>query len=76
MGDSVRQGRELDVVLFSAVRTSIGDGTAIGFLSDVRRINVALTRAKSCMWIIGNCSALQGNAGISVLLPQKNRGSS
>ena len=52
------QGAEQDVVLFSAVRTGEGD---IGFLSDVRRLNVALTRAKYCLVIVGHARALGGH---------------
>jgi len=43
------QGREKDIIIVSTVRT---DG--IGFLQDYRRMNVAITRAKSFMWIVGN----------------------
>ncbi len=43
------QGREKDIIIVSTVRT---DG--IGFLSDYRRMNVAITRAKNYMWIVGN----------------------
>ena len=35
------QGREKDIIIFSCVRSGV-DG--IGFLSDVRRMNVAITR--------------------------------
>ena len=45
------QGKEADVVLFSCVRahdgvTGGGGGRGVGFLADVRRMNVGLTRAR------------------------------
>lgn len=30
----------------------------VGFLSDYRRVNVALTRAKHSLWIVGDCDTL------------------
>ncbi|KJP90127.1 hypothetical protein AK88_00296 [Plasmodium fragile] len=36
-------------------------GNNIGFLKDERRLNVALTRAKDCLWIIGNKKNLEKN---------------
>jgi len=47
------QGSEADVVVLSTVRTS-----ALGFLSDVRRMNVALTRAKRAVVVLGSSSVL------------------
>lgn len=44
------QGQENDFVIFSCVRS----GNNIGFLKDERRLNVALTRAKQALYIIGN----------------------
>lgn len=42
------QGKEADVVIFSCVRArDPGSSSSIGFLADVRRMNVALTRARS-----------------------------
>ena len=50
------QGREKEIVIFSAVRSnSMGE---IGFLSNQKRINVALTRAKHCLIIIGDSRTL------------------
>lgn len=52
------QGQENDVVIISLVRSN-EDGK-IGFLSDYRRMNVALTRAKDRLYVIGD-SATLGN---------------
>jgi senataxin len=50
------QGREKDIIIVSTVRTN-----GIGFLKDYRRMNVAITRAKNFMWIVGNQRNLQKN---------------
>ena len=50
------QGREKEAVVFSLVRSN-PEGE-IGFLSDVRRTNVALTRARRKLLIIGDSATL------------------
>lgn len=53
------QGRESEIIIFSCVRASPSGG--IGFLDDIRRMNVGLTRAKSSLWVLGNSRSLQKN---------------
>uniref|UniRef100_A0A7N0T4L7 AAA+ ATPase domain-containing protein n=1 Tax=Kalanchoe fedtschenkoi TaxID=63787 RepID=A0A7N0T4L7_KALFE len=51
------QGREKDVAIFSCVRAN-RDGR-IGFLSDSRRMNVGITRARSSILVVGSASTLK-----------------
>lgn len=55
------QGQEKDIIILSCVRGGAGEGGGIGFLSDVRRMNVALTRARSSLFILGDSRALRTN---------------
>jgi ATP-dependent RNA/DNA helicase IGHMBP2 len=50
------QGQERDIVYISMVRSN-PDGE-IGFLSDIRRMNVAMTRARKKLVVIGDSSTL------------------
>ncbi|GAB2565383.1 AAA domain-containing protein [Spirosoma areae] len=52
------QGQERDIVYISMTRSNAeGD---IGFLSDIRRMNVAMTRARKKLVIIGDSATLAG----------------
>lgn len=50
------QGQERDVILISMVRGN--DDGRIGFLNDLRRMNVAITRARMKLIILGDTSTL------------------
>ena len=51
------QGQERDIILISLVRSN--DNGQIGFLSDLRRMNVAMTRARMKLIIFGDKATLQ-----------------
>lgn len=50
------QGQERDIIVISLVRAN-ADGS-IGFLSDIRRMNVAITRARMKLIILGDAATL------------------
>lgn len=54
------QGQEKDIIIISCVRAQ-KDSRGVGFLGDTRRLNVAITRAKSSLWILGNEKSLASN---------------
>lgn len=54
------QGQERDLILMSLVRSN--DKNEIGFLADVRRMNVAMTRAKRKLVVMGDSATIGGGA--------------
>jgi ATP-dependent RNA/DNA helicase IGHMBP2 len=50
------QGQEKDIIYISLTRSN--DQQAIGFLSDVRRMNVAMTRAKKKLIVVGDSATV------------------
>ncbi|KIW70809.1 hypothetical protein PV04_03046 [Phialophora macrospora] len=65
------QGRESEIIIFSCVRAST---KGIGFLNDIRRMNVGLTRAKCSLWVLGNSQALtQGEFWRALITDAKDR---
>lgn len=60
------QGREKEAVIITLVRSN--PSGEIGFLADTRRTNVALTRARRALRIIGDSSTLGGHPFYSQLI--------
>lgn len=57
--DSI-QGSEFDIVVFSFVRAFSGrSNKKVGFLDDLRRLNVSLSRAKKKLILVGHLPTLQ-----------------
>lgn len=64
------QGREVDILILTTVRaTPVGTNQSqIGFFADGRRMNVALTRAKLSLWILGNTQTLKSDPNWGALV--------
>ena len=60
------QGCEREVVILSLTRSN--DLQKVGFLADERRLNVAATRAKRQLLIIGDSSTLQSDTVLSSIV--------
>lgn len=52
------QGQEKDVIILSCVRAGPGVNH-VGFLADVRRMNVSITRSRSSLYILGHAATLE-----------------
>ncbi|XP_057430060.1 uncharacterized protein LOC130723122 [Lotus japonicus] len=56
------QGGEEDVIILSTVRyNTMG---YVGFISNAQRTNVALTRARYCLWVVGNGETLMNSGSV------------
>uniref|UniRef100_A0A0E0H5G8 UvrD-like helicase ATP-binding domain-containing protein n=1 Tax=Oryza nivara TaxID=4536 RepID=A0A0E0H5G8_ORYNI len=56
------QGEEDDIIILSTVRSNVKG--IVGFLADEQRTNVALTRARHCLWILGNANTLYSSGTV------------
>ncbi|KAJ8770464.1 hypothetical protein K2173_017955 [Erythroxylum novogranatense] len=67
------QGGEEDVIIMSTVRCN-GRGS-VGFLANLQRTNVSLTRARYCLWILGSGATLINSDSIwkKLVIDAKNR---
>lgn len=67
------QGREAEIIIFSCVRAQASGG--VGFLNDIRRMNVGLTRAKASLWVLGDSQSLiQGSYWKRLIVDAQERG--
>ena len=68
------QGQEKEIIILSLVRSN--DESIIGFLKDYRRMNVAITRAKEKLFVIGDSATIGSdpfyNAFLSYVEKQGN----
>jgi len=60
------QGQEKEIIIVSLVRSN-EDGD-IGFLKDYRRMNVAMTRAKEQLFVIGDSATIGGDSFYNAFL--------
>ncbi len=60
------QGQEMENIILSLVRSN--DDGIIGFLKDYRRMNVAITRAKEQLFVIGDSATIGGDTFYNAFL--------
>ena len=60
------QGREADIAIYSVTRSN--DGGDLGFLRDRRRLNVALSRARFGLGIVGDVGFVRSASGYNPLV--------
>jgi hypothetical protein len=63
------QGQESDFVVFSAVRAG---NSRIGFVKDMQRLNVAITRAKHALIVVCDVRTMESNEGWRNLIRSAN----
>lgn len=66
------QGRQLDVIILSCVRAN-RSAAGVGFVADMRRMNVSITRAKRALWILGSAATLHHSPVWAALLDDARR---
>ncbi|KAF3321067.1 TPR and ankyrin repeat-containing protein 1 [Carex littledalei] len=68
------QGQEDDVIILSMVRCNTKG--SVGFLYDNQRTNVAITRARHCLWIVGSESTMSNSGTVwsEIVFDAKRRG--
>ena len=65
------QGQERDIIAISLTRSN--NHGEIGFLSDIRRMNVGMTRARRKLLLVGDSSTLSCNPFFMALLAYVRR---
>ncbi|PWA68994.1 uvrD-like Helicase, ATP-binding domain, P-loop containing nucleoside triphosphate hydrolase [Artemisia annua] len=58
----INVGGEEDIIILSTVRSN--SNGSVGFISSPQRTNVALTRARHCLWILGNERTLTNSESV------------
>jgi senataxin len=66
------QGKEKDIIILSTVR-ACNESNSVGFLSDLRRMNVAITRAKQGLFVVGRADTLRANPTWAMLVDNAQR---